>query len=226
MDKVIVFDLGGTLLEYKGMPLNWSEYYQQGFENVSKSLGFNASELEILKSVDIMKAYNPRFSGREEEIAPEIIFRDAIKNWEGNDKVEDINTVIDSFFEGIELKAEVFEYSFMIINMLKSQGCKVACLTDLPNGMPDRIFKRGFKELIDSLDLYVSSQSCGYRKPNKNGLIYIADWFGCDISQMLFVGDEDKDKKTAENAGCRFVRIDDYIKGKREYGNLGFVQYR
>lgn len=226
MDKVIVFDFGGTLLEYKGMPLNWSEYYQQGFENVSKSLGFNASELEILKSVDIMKAYNPRFSGREEEIAPEIIFRDAIKNWEGNDKVEDINTVIDSFFEGIELKAEVFEYSFKIINMLKSQGCKVACLTDLPNGMPDRIFKRGFKELIDSLDLYVSSQSCGYRKPNKNGLIYIADWFGCDILQMLFVGDEDKDKKTAENAGCRFVRIDDYIKGKREYGNLGFVQYR
>lgn len=226
MDKVIVFDLGGTLLEYKGMPLNWSEYYQQGFENVSKSLGFNASELDILKSVDIMKAYNPRFSGREEEIAPEIIFRDVIKNWEGNDKVEDINTVIDSFFEGIELKAEVFEYSFKIINMLKSQGCKVACLTDLPNGMPDRIFKRGFKELIDSLDLYVSSQSCGYRKPNKNGLMYIADRFGCDISQMLFVGDEDKDKKTAENAGCRFVRIDDYIKGKREYGNLGFVQYR
>lgn len=226
MDKVIVFDLGGTLLEYKGMPLNWSEYYQQGFENVSKSLGLNASELVILKSVDIMKAYNPRFSGREEEIAPEIIFRDAIKHWEGNDKVEDIDTVIDSFFEGIELKAEVFEYSFKIINMLKSQGCKVACLTDLPNGMPDRIFKREFKELIDSLDLYVSSQSCGYGKPNKNGLMYIADRFGCDISQMLFVGDEDKDKKTAENAGCRFVRIDDYIKGKREYGNLGSVQYR
>ena len=215
MDKVIVFDLGGTLLEYKGMPLNWSEYYHQGFENVSKSLGFDVSESEILESVEIMKAYNPRFSGREEEIAPEIIFRDVIKDWAGIDKIEDINTVIDSFFDGIELKAEVFEYSFSIIDKLKKQGCKVACLTDLPNGMPDRIFKKEFQVLIDSLDLYVSSQSCGYRKPNKNGLKYIADQFGCDITQILFVGDEDKDRKTAENAGCRFIRIDEYIKGER-----------
>lgn len=29
--KVIVFDLGGTLMEYEGMPLNWSNYYEQGF---------------------------------------------------------------------------------------------------------------------------------------------------------------------------------------------------
>lgn len=29
--KIIVFDLGGTLMEYRGMPLNWSDYYEKGF---------------------------------------------------------------------------------------------------------------------------------------------------------------------------------------------------
>ena len=27
--KAIVFDLGGTLMEYEGMPLDWSDYYYQ-----------------------------------------------------------------------------------------------------------------------------------------------------------------------------------------------------
>ena len=33
MPKAIVFDLGGTLMEFAGMPLNWSDYYIGGFEN-------------------------------------------------------------------------------------------------------------------------------------------------------------------------------------------------
>ena len=38
---------------------------------------------------------------------------------------------------------------------------KVACLTDLPNGMPDNMFLNAIKDMVDLFDLYVSSQSCG-----------------------------------------------------------------
>lgn len=29
--KVIVFDIGGTLMEYRNMPLSWLDYYKKGF---------------------------------------------------------------------------------------------------------------------------------------------------------------------------------------------------
>ena len=41
MLKSIVFDLGGTLMEYVGMPLNWSTYYIHGFEKVNEVLNLN-----------------------------------------------------------------------------------------------------------------------------------------------------------------------------------------
>ena len=37
--KAIVFDLGGTLMEYEGMPLDWSDYYCQGFKKINENFG-------------------------------------------------------------------------------------------------------------------------------------------------------------------------------------------
>lgn len=94
---------------------------------------------------------------------------------------------------------------------------KVACLTDLPNGMPDYLFRNSVKNIADKLDLYVSSQTCGYRKLNPGGVLYISEQFFTELSEILFVGDEDKDKRTAENAGCGFMHIEELkiLSGRR-----------
>ena len=42
----------------------------------------------------------------------------------------------------------------------------------------------------------------------------IADKYGVPVTELILVGDEEKDFRTAERAGCRFVRID--RSGKRE----------
>ena len=209
MQKVIVFDLGGTLMEYKGMPLNWCDYYYKGFGKVKDTYGLELSEIELQEAVEILKSYNPRISGRKLEIAPEIIFSESIANWKNKPNVEN---VIDAFFNGLSLSAEVFDFSVALLHKCKSYGCKIACLTDLPNGMPDSMFKKAIAEIIDLFDLYVSSQSCGVRKPNKEGLLLIARTFDVDVSELLFIGDEEKDYKTALNAGCNFVFISDFYK--------------
>ena len=46
------------------------------------------------------------------------------------------------------------------------------------------------------------------------GISCIADRYGIGIADLLFVGDEEKDHKTAMNAGCDFMFIDDYLKLK------------
>ena len=54
MIKAVVFDLGGTLMEYKGMPLNWGEYYYRGFQNVNQLNELRLTEEEILKATNII----------------------------------------------------------------------------------------------------------------------------------------------------------------------------
>ena len=208
MTKAVVFDLGGTLMEYKGMPLNWDEYYYRGFQNVNQLNELSLAEEDILNATKVLKEYNPRNCGREYEVAPEIIFEEATAGWK---KKTSIGKIIDDFFSGMSLEACIFDYSAGIIKECKKKGLIVSCLTDLPNGMPDKMFRKSIITIDSLFDLYVSSQICGARKPNKKGLEYIADYFGIDVSDILFVGDEKKDENTALNAGCKFMYIEEYL---------------
>lgn len=44
----------------------------------------------------------------------------------------------------------------------------------------------------------------------------ISERFAIPITELVFVGDEDKDRKTALNSGCKFVRMQRV--GKSEEG--------
>lgn len=207
--KIIIFDIGGTLMEYIDMPLSWVNYYKTGFENADSEFGLNLSVNQIAESVEIMKSYNPRISYREVEILPSVIFKDATKHWKC---AISINEIIHSFFRGLNLKTRIFDYSLPMINLLKEKGCTVGLLTDLPSGMPDELFKNEITDIINSCDFYISSQSCGYRKPNSYAINMISQKYGVILDEILFVGDEEKDKKTAENAGCDFLWTEGFIK--------------
>ena len=108
MTKSIVFDLGGTLMEFAGMPLNWSDHYIGGFEKLNETLKLNLSENDLQASANKLKSYNPRTSKREYEIKPEVIFNDIIADW---GEKPDTDKVIKIFFESLHLKANIYEYS-------------------------------------------------------------------------------------------------------------------
>lgn len=69
--KVMVFDLGGTLMQYAGMPLSWVDFYVQGFEAIRQKHKCKISDLVVKESVEILKSFNPRVNYREIE-APTI----------------------------------------------------------------------------------------------------------------------------------------------------------
>lgn len=68
--KIIVFDLGGTLMEYRGMPLNWSAYYEQGFRQIAKRFSGSVTQEQLNESAAVMRSWNPRIYPREKEIDP------------------------------------------------------------------------------------------------------------------------------------------------------------
>ena len=206
---VVVFDLGGTLMEFRGMPAVWVDFYKQGFEHVNQTFHLSLTEAEIDQSVEMMKFYNPRIHYREKEISPVEIFQQATGHWTHQ---IDLEKIIACFFDGMNLEAVIYDDSFRLLEKYRSEGAFLACLTDLPSGMPDDIFKKPLGKLIDQFDFYVSSQSCGYRKPNRFGLDEIAGHFHVDVTELLLIGDEEKDRQTAKNAGCAFQWIGEMLK--------------
>lgn len=204
--RAVVFDLGGTLMEYTGMPLCWSEYYPEGFRSIAVGLSLSPSRRDIERSVQLLERFNPRIRYREEELSPDQIFRDCLAHWGAGDLPYGL--AADLFFQGLSLNAHIFEDSVPCLRALRHSGYFTAALTDLPSAMPERLFLQDIACLTGLFDLIVSSQSCGYRKPNPTGLQLIAARAGLPVNELLFVGDEEKDRETARRAGCQFLLLD------------------
>lgn len=203
--KAVVFDIGGTLMEYRNMPNVWIDYYKTGFEFVRQKLGLNISDSDIEKSVEVLKSYNPRVKYREEDIPPEVIFGDVCAHWKC---LFDLDEVVDVFYRSMELTPYIYPETVPVLEKLKAKGYIIATLTDVATGMPDELHKSYFPELLPYFDMYVSSLSCGYRKPNPKGLRDISERFGISAEEMIFVGDEEKDIIVAKRFGCKSVFID------------------
>lgn len=202
--KIIVFDLGGTLMQYVGMPLSWVDFYEQGFESIIQKYGGNVSKEDVDKSLQILKEFNPRVNYREVEYPAEHIFAKALEHWSMEAPLEGC---IETFWQGLKLTAEIYPDTIEVLQRLKEEGYIIATLTDLPNAMPDKVFQKDISELLDYFDYYVSSSIAGYRKPHIQGLQMISDKYSVPVTELVFVGDEEKDRKTATNAKCRFIHI-------------------
>ncbi len=209
--KVIVFDLGGTLMQYVGMPHSWVEFYNQGFEAICRRFSCQVTEDEVKRSIQCLTEMNPRVNYREEEYLPEEMFAKALAQWPVELPIEECVKV---FWNGLELRAELYPDTIAVLRGLKEKGYKIAALTDLPSGFPDGRFRQDIAVLMEYFDYYVSSAVSGVRKPNCGGLRMIAERFGVPLAELILVGDEEKDARTAERAGCKFVRIE--RSGERE----------
>lgn len=201
--KIIVFDIGGTLMEYVNMPNVWIDFYDSAFRHVREKLRLPLSDEQLAVSIEVLRQYNPRIKYREQDYTPEQIFTDAAKDWNFKYSIKD---VIDVFFEDMKLTPLIYPETIPVLQKLRNSGWKIATLTDVATGMPDSLHKSYFPELMPYFDLYVSSQSCGYRKPNPAGVKLIAEHFGAE--PLFFVGDEQKDIQTGKNVGCKSVLID------------------
>lgn len=215
--KTVVFDLGGTLMQYVGMPYSWVDFYHKGFDAIILRYNLNISQEVIEKSVQMLKEFNPRISGRETEYSAEYIFTKVLEPWHIDIAVQ---SCIEIFWSGLQLKAEIYPETTNILLTLKERGYAIAALTDLPSAMPDEIFKRDILELLGYFDYYVSSSVSGYRKPNCRGLQMIAEKFTIPITELIFIGDEEKDRKTAYNANCKFIRVQHARKETDSINNL------
>lgn len=201
--KAVVFDIGGTLMEYKNMPNVWTEFYGEAFEQVRGRFDLKISDSDIEKSNEILRSFNPKVKYREIDYPPEVIFKEVTAHW---DCEIPLNEIINAFFSAVSLVPYIYPETLSVLEKLKKEHF-IAAFTDVASGMPDEMHKGYCEGLMPCFDFYVSSITCGYRKPNPKGLQDIAEHFGISADEIIFIGDEEKDINSAKRFGCKSVLI-------------------
>jgi putative hydrolase of the HAD superfamily len=203
--KAVIFDLGGTLIHYDGLPLYWGDHYELVFNQINESLSLNLSSEQVKTSIDSLNLFNPRINLREHEVSPEIIFSKVIELW--NKPLPSIENVTHLFFKYFRKNLIIYNDTIPTLLKLNNNHIMTGILTDVPTGMPTKFVLEDIYEFNHLIDITVTSNDCGFRKPNITGLKLILEKLELFPNEIVFIGDEEKDIKVAKNFGCKSVLI-------------------
>lgn len=204
MFKAIVFDIGRTLVGYN-KPLNWSSLYRPAMEHVAKTCGYNWSENNYQHAIKILTKYNTRVNPREYEVSSAQIFTEILSGM--NVPIKDLEQVKHYFYSYFRRAVSVYPEVEATLKELSDKGIILATLSDVAYGMDNQYVMDDISLLKRYIDYPYTSNDVGYRKPNVKGLEILAKDMKVKISEIIFVGDEEKDMICANNAGACAVLI-------------------
>lgn len=220
MFKAVVFDIGRTLVGYN-KPLNWSGLYRPAIEHISNECSYNLEENDYQHAIEVLTKYNTRINPREYEVSSAQIFTEIINGI--NVPIGDLEQVKHLFYSFFRRDVTVYPEVENALAELVKRGIQLGTLSDVAYGMDNQYVLDDIVTLKQYIDYPYTSNDVGYRKPSIKGLQFLAEKMNVDISEIVFVGDEEKDMVCANNAGAYSVLInrDDINK---EYGQKREIQ--
>ena len=205
------FDLGETLIEYEGVPLNWEREYPNALAAVAAVWAGSPTPAQIEAGSAILRCYNTRLVPRRHEIKATTLFGElltALGAPPGQTPVL-LDAAVDAFFGVFSRRARTFPDVAAALEPLIDAGVPIGVLTDVPYGMPRRLVLQDLSVAgLDSLtSATLTSTEVGVRKPEPAGFRSLADAQGCAAEAMLYVGNEQKDVTGAHAAGMTAALI-------------------
>jgi phosphoglycolate phosphatase len=185
MNKAVIFDLDGTLLdtlpdllENVNLMLEHYGFPKVGREKVRLSIGNGATKLVERVLGD---NYDP------------LCFDEHFKYYSNlYDKSQSLKT---DFFEGIPT----------VLTELKKRGYKLAICTNKPQVPTDNVCEKYFKEF--GFEMAVGLTDKVKKKPDPEATLNILEKLGVEKENAYFVGDGDTDVMTAKNAGVKSIAV-------------------
>ena len=203
--KAVSFDIGHTLVRYNN-PLNWKSLYEPALKQVVEKCGIALSNKHIKTAIPILTKYNTREHPREYEVASEAIFTEILDEWGlSHDKLYIAEEAFYGFFQADAVCYDDVEDT---LRHLQSAGVKIGALTDVAYGMDNFFSLKDIAPIRHYFDVVFTSVDVGYRKPHTAGFSLLLKTFDASPSEMLYIGDEQKDITGANELGIISVLID------------------
>jgi putative hydrolase of the HAD superfamily len=206
------FDLGETLLTYAGTPLNWAELYPAALARVADAIGgsFVLTPAHTEEACLRLRAANTRLHPRSAEIRAETLFADILQTWGCPAEIAETHAAVAAFFGFFQQRMIAYPESGAALAALRTDGRRIGVLTDVPYGMPREFVQHDLDGagLTGFVDVLLSSEETGWRKPAAAGFLILAARLGVPPSALWYVGNEEKDIRGATGAGLTAVLID------------------
>lgn len=207
--RAIGFDLGDTLCEYAGVPLNWEREYPAALALVAEACGAQANPARLQSGRALLLRYNTRVTPRSEEreITAEHIFGELLAEW--NLPRERLLDAIAAFFRHFRQTLRAFPEAVSVLSTLHELGVRTGVLTDVPYGMPQALVFADLSQACLPIpnERLLTSTAVGHRKPHPAGFRALADGLGVSCADLPYVGNEQKDVVGSKAAGCRAVLL-------------------
>ena len=220
MFKAIVFDIGRTLVGYN-KPLNWSALYRPALEHISNECNYDLKESDYQYAIDVLTKYNTRINPRKHEVSSTQIFAEIIEGIKIS--FNDLEKIKHLFYSFFRREVTVYPEVECTLAELVKRGICLATLSDVPYGMDNQYVLDDISTLIQYIDYPYTSNDVGYRKPGIEGLQLLAAKMNISTSEIIFVGDEEKDMICANDVGAYSILINRDVCPK-EYGQKKEIQ--
>lgn len=207
--RAIGFDLGDTLLAYRGVPLNWASLYDEALRAVAVRCGAVPTAEGFASARAILSRFNTRLTPRTHEVGAGEIFGLILSSW-GMPQPESVAAAIEAFFAFFQQRLTAYEDTVPVLETLRRRKIPIGVLTDVPYGMPRQFVERDLRDggISGLIDVLLTSVDAGVRKPEAAGYIVLAERLGVAPSETLYVGNESKDVIGAARAGLGPALID------------------
>lgn len=204
MFKAVVFDIGDTLVGYQ-KPMNWSMLCRPAFEQIAGKYHYHFSEAHYHNARNVLTKYNTRINPRDREVSSAQIFTEILQAMDIN--LEDMEQVKESFYMYFRQDCSLFPDVEPTLKRLSGKGIKLATLSDVAYGMDNAYALADIESVLRYIDYPFTSNDTGYRKPCTKSMEILCEKMQMNISDVVFVGDEEKDMVCAKNAGAYGVLI-------------------
>lgn len=207
--KAIAFDLGDTLVEYDGLPLNWEAHYPEALRELANYLEIAVDASLLDAGSAVLRKYNTRLHPREREIAFSTILGELCAAWKIRARPLPEHQATRVFFKTFQQRLRSFPETAAALQSLRREGYRIGIFTDVPYGMPRELVLEDVAQagLVGLYDVLLTSRDVGYRKPSPPTLTALAVAMDCPPAGLLHVGNEKKDIEVALALGSRAVLI-------------------
>ena len=198
----VAFDVGETLIEYRGVALDWSAHYRPALVNALCGTPAATDEQALDAAQAVLGAYNTRRHPRRVEAA----------EGEVTQRIAELCGVAVEpfarrFFAYFQRRAVAMPGAARLLADLRRDGHYLGALSDVPYAMPTRLLRQDLGDLAAALDRVASSCEIGERKPSGKGLRDLLAQSGCTPRGACYVGNEAKDMAAARDAGMRGILL-------------------